>query len=41
MLMRKGEADAMLCGTFGTHRRCTCTYIDVIGHARRPRTARR
>ena len=25
MLLHKGEADGMICGTWGTHRACTCT----------------
>ena len=25
MLLHKGEVDGMICGTWGTHRACTCT----------------
>ena len=32
MLLKTGEVDGMLCGTWGSDRACTCSYIDqVIG----------
>jgi malate dehydrogenase (oxaloacetate-decarboxylating)(NADP+) len=33
MLLRRGEADAMLCGTFGTHEEHLAHIADVIGRA--------
>ncbi|MCK7502404.1 MAG: phosphate acyltransferase [Comamonadaceae bacterium] len=40
MLMHKGEADGMLCGTFGTLRDCTCSYVDQVIGLRAGRRAR-
>jgi malate dehydrogenase (oxaloacetate-decarboxylating)(NADP+) len=33
MLLRRGDADAMLCGTFGTHEEHLCHIADLIGRA--------
>ncbi len=34
MLLRRGDADAMLCGTFGTHEEHLAHVGDLIGHAK-------